>query len=115
MTSFWRRLMIQLPTLLRRFYSSLFQKTAMPHANRGNRVRPWMEALEERVVPALAHSAPMTLQGTPGIVTLANNGGLAFKAGAVTTSLDKIASAFNVDTGGNLFELNSNANLWELP
>jgi hypothetical protein len=79
------------------------------------RARLTLESLEDRLVPALASTAPLTVQGASGTVTLSNTGQLTFTAGNSTTTLETICSSYNVDGANNLFEQNSNGMLWELP
>src|SRR5262245_43892893 len=103
----------------------LFRQGRLP-AGQGRRprsVRPTLESLEDRLVPAVAHSAAGVLNGLAGVFALANTGTLTFTAtGSQTaTFIDSNVAEFNVDTvaaqagGPNLWELKTNGNLWELP
>jgi hypothetical protein len=79
-------------------------------------VRPRLEPLEARAVPALAHAAPLAINGQAGTATLAPTGDLTFTpAAGAPLVLNRVASAFNVDAGNNLWLLESTARLWELP
>ena len=80
-----------------------------------NSCRLKVEGLEDRTVPAVAQTVPFSLQGNAGALSLSNDGLLSFAAGQNTTVLERRASAFNVDPQGNLYELNSNGDLWRLP
>src|SRR5262245_16391671 len=62
--------------------------------------RPALEALEDRLVPAVAHSAAGVLKGVAGTFTLANTGTLTFTATGSQTArfVDGNVAAFNVDT-----------------
>jgi hypothetical protein len=104
---------------------SLFSQ-ASPPAHQTRRPGPTLlrlEALEDRLVPSVAHSAAGNLNGVAGTFTLANTGNLTFTptASKVVTFVDSNVAEFNVDTvadakgGPNLWELKTNGNLWELP
>jgi hypothetical protein len=101
----------------RRLFARCFREAALRKPGRANRARPRLEALEDRLVPAVAHTASLTLQGTGGTVTLSSSGLLQFQPTALgpAVALESICSAFNVDGNNNLFELNSRGRLWELP
>lgn len=77
---------------------------------------PRLELMEDKLAPALAHVAPLTFHGVPGSASLSNTGQLTFTptAPGPTKTLDTICSAFNVDTAGNLWLLESNGYLKQL-
>src|SRR5262249_45419634 len=101
-------------TMFPELFGHFFRKSTRK-AQRAPRATPRVEPLEDRVVPALARTAPLTLQGMAGTVSLSNTAQLTFTSGNTRVTLEPIASAFNVDNAGNLFELNSNGRLWGLP
>jgi hypothetical protein len=88
-------------------------------ARRPARTRLELESLEDRVVmnQGVANSTALILQGAAGTVRLTNRAQLIFTntATQATTTLETIASSFNVDGKNNLFELNEHGMLWELP
>src|SRR5262245_39410843 len=96
----------------------LFGEGTVP-AGQGRRprsVQPTLESLEDRLVPAVAHSAAGVLNGVAGAFTLANTGTLTFTAtgSATATFIDSNVAEFNVDAvpaaagGPNLWELKTN-------
>jgi len=67
-------------------------------------------------MPAVAYTAPLTFGGRSGTATLADNGTLTFTPNAgPPLDLHRAASAFNVDSGNNLWMLASTGRLWVLP
>jgi hypothetical protein len=75
-----------------------------------------LEPLEARLTPAVAHITPLTLGGTTGTASLSNTGQLTFSPPTPGKAqvLDRTCSAFNVDTAGNLWFLESDGDLWEV-